>query len=302
MASLREIRSKIKSVKSTQQITKAMKMVAAARMRKAQIAILSSRPFAVKLEATVRQLALLEIQADEMAGREVQIHPFFDPPKTQDSLALLLVTGDKGLCGAFNTNIIRAGLSFIKENADKKIFVTAVGRKGRDVVRRLNSENVVLENEVTNIFPKVNFAHAELVGKPLLEGFLGGRFGATTVIYNEFKSAVSQRVISTQLMPIAVPEGKTEGQELNPFGYHFEPERQQLLEELLPRYLKAQLYRILLESQAAELAARMNAMEAATKNAGDLLDSLTLVMNRTRQTIITNEIAELVGGAEALAN
>jgi len=297
MASLREIRSKIKSVKSTQQITKAMKMVAAARMRRAQMAILSSRPFAVKMDATIRDLALMEVAADLKAGREVQIHPFFDP-RGDEKPALVLITADKGLCGAFNANLLRAGIEFLRRHEGKTVFAASVGKKGRDFLHRVRSGPQIL-TELVGIFPKVAFAHAELLGKAVIDAYLEGRVSKVTVIYNEFKSVATQRVVETQLLPIPVPTGDHEraGE-----GFSFEPGREKLLENLLPRYIKAQLYRFLLESQAAELAARMSAMDAASKNAGELIGGLRLRLNRQRQAIITREIAELVGGAEALAS
>ena len=304
MASLREIRRKIKSVKSTQQITKAMKMVAAARMRKAQQAIMSSRPFAVQLEKAVRELALLEVQADQLAGRDVQIHKFFNAPAADDKACLVLVTADKGLCGAFNTSVLRAAIGWFQKNKEKDISVLLVGRKGRDFVKRLRGIRSAVLDELVGVFPKVTFNHANIIGDPLLEKFAAGEFSTVTVLYNEFKSAVSQRVVETRLLPIPVPDLSDKDTDnpaaANPFGFHFEPNRERLLEELLPRHIKAQLYRVLLESQAAELAARMNAMDSATKNAGELLEHLTLTMNRQRQAMITGEIAELVSGAEAL--
>lgn len=297
MASLREIRRKIKSVKSTQQITKAMKMVAAARMRRAQAAILSSRPFAVKMEGLVRDLALMEIAADLKAGREVHIHPYFDV-QPEDRPCLVLVTADKGLCGAFNANLLRASIDWLRRNQGRPASLAVVGRKGRDFAHRLRSGPEIL-TELAGIFPKVGFAHAELLGKAVLDAFLERRVSRVSVLYNEFKSVAVQRVVETQLLPIPVPTGdrEHEGEE-----FQFEPGREELLPALLPRYVKAQLYRFLLESQAAELAARMNAMDAASKNAGELIGGLTLRLNRQRQAIITREIAELVGGAEALAS
>lgn len=299
MASLREIRRKIKSVKSTQQITKAMKMVAAARMRKAQGAILASRPFAVKLEAAVRDLAAMEVAADAAAGRPIEVHPFFER-RSGGAAGLILVTADKGLCGAFNTNALRAAVDWFSRHKGRKVAAAAVGRKGRDLMARLKGADVETVCELIGIFPKVSFAHAELLGKPVLSAYLEGRVDSVTVIYNEFKSAVSQRVVELPLLPIPMPEAASGEAEVHDFK--FEPGRERLLEALLPRYLKAQLYRILLESQAAELAARMNAMDSASKNAKELIDALTLGMNRTRQAMITREIAELVGGAEALAS
>ncbi|MBI3507582.1 MAG: ATP synthase F1 subunit gamma [Proteobacteria bacterium] len=300
MASLREIRRKIKSVKSTQQITRAMKMVAAARMRRAQNAILASRPFAVHMEAAVRDLALLEVEADIQAGREVHIHPFFET-RPEGRACLVLVTGDKGLCGAFNANAIRAGLEWIRKNKDRRPVVCVVGRKAREVLHRLKDVELETAAELAGIFPKVTFAHAELLGKAVTEAFLDKDCATVDLVYNEFKSVVAQRVVTQRLLPIPVPED-ADPDSVNAQGFKFEPDRESVMNALMPRYVKAQLYRVLLESQAAELAARMNAMDAASKNAGDLIGSLTLGLNRTRQGIITREIAELVGGAEALAS
>jgi F-type H+-transporting ATPase subunit gamma len=300
MASLREIRRKIKSVKSTQQITKAMKMVAAARMRRAQTAILASRPFAVHMESAVRDLAALSAEFEKAAGREAHIHPFFET-REGGRPCLIIVTGDKGLCGAFNANAIRAALEWVRRNKDKKPAVAIVGRKAREVMHRLKDVQLDVIVELVGIFPKVTFAHAELVGKAVTEAFLEKGCASVDMIYNEFKSVVAQRVVTTRLLPVPVPEA-TEGGTVNAQGFKFEPGRDALLAALMPRYLKAQLYRVLLESQAAELAARMNAMDSASKNAGELIGSLTLSLNRTRQGIITREIAEIVGGAEALAS
>jgi F-type H+-transporting ATPase subunit gamma len=298
MASLRDIRRKIKSVKSTEQITKAMKMVAAARMRRSQAAILSSRPFAVKMEELVRKLALLERAADVAAGREVQIHPFFDiRPAGRE--CLILVTGDKGLCGAFNSNLLRGAVDWLKTQDGKRPLIGAVGRKGREFFHRVRGFDFEVFTELAGIFPKVTFSHAELLGKAVMDAYEKQGISKVSVIYNEFKSVAAQRLVRQQLLPIPVPEGGLEDFARSEYG--FEPDRQELLAHLLPRYIKAQLYRILLESQAAELAARMNAMDAAAKNAKELREHLNLDMNRRRQAIITGEIAELVGGAEALA-
>ena len=298
MASLREIRRKIKSVKSTEQITKAMKMVAAARMRRSQLAIIAARPFAVKMERMVRELALLEVRSDLAADRVVQIHPFFDR-RTEGAEMLILVTGDKGLCGAFNANLLRAALDWFRQRRDRKVCCVAVGRKGRDLVHRIKGQQIEINSELVGVFPKITFVHAELVGQAVLDAYLNKGVSSVTVLYNEFKSVAQQRMLSTPLLPIPVPEAAPDTAELPDYG--FEPGRQELLAALLPRYVKAQIYRILLESQAAELAARMNAMDAASKNAKELREALNLDANRTRQALITKEIAELVGGAEALA-
>jgi F-type H+-transporting ATPase subunit gamma len=298
MASLREIRRKIKSVKSTEQITKAMKMVAAARMRKSQLAILAARPFASKMERMVRELALLEVRDDLALKKEIQIHPFFDK-RTEGPELLVLVTGDKGLCGAFNSNVLRASLDWFRQRRDRKVLCVAVGRKGRDLVSRIKGQEIELVSELVGIFPKITFTHAELLGQAILDAYLKRGVSKVTILYNEFKSVATQRLLTAELLPIPVPATVPETVELPDYG--FEPGRQELLASLLPRHIKAQLYRILLESQAAELAARMNAMDAASKNAKELRESLNLDANRTRQSLITKEIAELVGGAEALA-
>ena len=298
MASLRELRNKIKSTKSPEQITKAMKMVAAARMRKSQLAILAARPFASRMDRMVRELALLEVRSDVAAKREVQIHPFFDK-KTDGAELLILVTGDKGLCGAFNANVIRAALDWFRQRRDRKVYCIAVGRKGRDVALRVKGQEIEMVSELVGIFPKITFTHAELLGQAVLDAYLNKGVATVTVLYNEFKSVATQRLLTAEILPIPVPEAVSESVELPDYG--FEPDRQELLSALLPRHIKAQFYRILLESQAAELASRMNAMDSASKNAKEMREGYVLDANRTRQAMITKEIAELVGGAEALA-
>lgn len=298
MASLRELRSKIKSVKSTEQITRAVKMVAAARMRRSQLAILAARPFANRMERTVRELALLEERADMTAGQPVNIHPFFDK-RTEGPEVLILVAGDKGLCGAFNSNILRAGLDWFRARAGKKTLCVVVGRKSRDFVARLRGLEIEVVSELVNVFPKITYAHAELVGQAAIDAYEKRGASSVTLIYNEFKSVAQQRLLTAALLPIPAPAVVPNAVELPDYG--FEPKRQDLLAQLLPRHVKAQVYRVLLESQAAELAARMNAMDAASKNAKELREALNLEANRTRQAAITKELAELIGGAEALA-
>lgn len=299
MASLREQRRKIKSVRSTQQITKAMKMVAAARVRRAQSAILASRPFAVKLEETVRKLAALETAA-RATGEALDLPALFVPQGTGRS-GLFVVTSDKGLCGSFNANLLRYTAGWLRRNQGKTISLFVVGRKGRDFLKRLKDVPMEVETELVGIFPKVSFAHAEILGKAMTDAFTGKKLEKVTAVYNEFKSLAAQKIVEKPLLPLAVEEGKTPEPARFSEEYRYWPGRHELLGALLPRYLKAQLYRILLESQAAELAARMNAMDAASKNAGELISSLTLDLNRTRQAIITKELSEIVAGAEALA-
>ncbi|MBI5625394.1 MAG: ATP synthase F1 subunit gamma [Elusimicrobia bacterium] len=297
MASLMDIRRKIKSVKATEQITRAMKMVAAARMRRSQATILAARPFAVKMEELVRQLADLQEEL-ELSGDESHLHPFLDHDRKPGRDALVLVTGDKGLCGAFNTNLVRQAVAWLRERQGAEVFVAVAGRKGRDFLRRVKSADMTILTELAGIFPRVSYAHAELLGKVLMDAFIEKGLSGVTVIYNEFKSVAQQRVVLHPLLPIPPLEpGRSSRRE-----FSYEPGRKELLAALLPRYVKAQIYRILLESQAAELAARMNAMDSASKNARELREALNLDLNRKRQAGITNEIAELVGGAEALVS
>jgi F-type H+-transporting ATPase subunit gamma len=301
MASLRDIRRKIKSVKSIEQITRAMKMVAAARMRRSQGAILSARPFAVKMEGLIRDLDAFHHARAEDVGCPQSIRDFFQSP-ADGPAGLVIITGDKGLCGAFNTTLLRAALEWLRSQGGRKTYLAVAGRKGRDFVRRLNWTDCEVVTELVGIFPKVGFHHAEVLGKAVIDVYGAKGLSKWDVIYNEFKSAAQQRLVRATLLPVAriehaaVPAG---GPRL--IDFEFEPDYSRLLQALLPRHIKAQLYRMLLESQAAELSARMNAMDAASKNAVELRDSLNVAANRQRQGMITKEIAELVGGAEALA-
>jgi len=313
MASLRDIRRKIKSVKSTEQITRAMKMVAAARMRRSQGAILSARPFAVKMEGLIRDLhAVHHARAADEACPE-SVRDFFESP-ADGPAGLVLITGDKGLCGAFNTTLLRAALEWLRSQEGRRTYLAVVGRKGRDFARRLRGADCEILTELVGIFPKAGFYHAEMLGKAVIDAYREKGLAQWDVIYNEFKSAAQQRLVRATLLPVAqiendpaVPSGERNKNGAYgdrgpmPADYGFEPDYARLLQALLPRHIKAQLYRMLLESQAAELSARMNAMDAASKNAAELRESLNAAANRQRQGMITKEIAELVGGAEALA-
>ena len=298
MASLRDIRRKIKSVKSTEQITRAMKMVAAARMRRSQGAILSARPFAVKMEGLIRDLDAVHRARAAVEGGPESVRDFFESP-ADGPAGLILITGDKGLCGAFNTTLLRAALDWFRSQKGRKTYLAVVGRKGRDFARRLRGADCEIATELVGIFPKVGFHHAEMLGKAAIDAYREKGLAQWDVIYNEFKSAAQQRLVRATLLPVAEPNPAAPGDKVPEYG--FEPDYAQLLQALLPRHIKAQLYRMLLESQAAELSARMNAMDAASKNAAELRESLNVAANRQRQGMITKEIAELVGGAEALA-
>lgn len=289
MASLREYRKKIKTIKSTQQITKAMKMVSAARLRRAQTRILSARPFALQMRQMLADLAGRLAEGEETAPA----HPLLQKHDTNKA-ALVLVTADKGLCGSFNTNLIRRAGEFIQENKDKDLRFIVVGRKGRDFFKRAGFP---IHAEYVNIFNQLSYAHAEIIGKEIIELYLKDELSEVTVIYNEFKSVIQQKLVAERLLPIQRPEKLPTEMRVD---YLYEPAKDKLLDALLPRYVKSQVFRILLESAAAELGARMSAMDSASRNAKELIEMLTLKLNRTRQAIITREIAELVGGAEAL--
>jgi F-type H+-transporting ATPase subunit gamma len=287
MASLREIRSKIKSVKNTQQITKAMKMVAASRLRKAQNRILAARPFAQKME--------------EMTERLFESVTDFEhsllTPRSGNLRLLLVVTSDKGLCGAFNTNIIREAVRYLRRYGNENVRLIVVGRKGRDYFYRIGVRPI---KEYVNFFQHLGFAQAELVTRELLEAYDQQPFAAADAIYSEFKSVIQQSVMTKTLLPVARPEKKSDEKAAKKVDYIFEPSKEELLAGLILRALKAQIFRILLESNASELGAKMTAMDNASRNAKELIDSFTLLLNRTRQASITKEILEVVSGAEAL--
>ena len=297
MASLRDIRKHISSVKSIKQITYAMKMVAAARIKRAQGAILASRPFAADMDRLIEDL-YLELGDEELAGGASAL---FDERPAGGPLCLVLVTADKGLCGSFNSNLLKAATAWLKANRERKVYVFVVGRKGRDFVRRLKGLDMEVLHELVGIFPKAGYAHAQLLAEAVLKLYAEKPVESVTLIYNEFKSMVAQRIVNDQLLPLKkhILE-KTHGERRAQGEFSFEPRKADLLAALLPRHIVAQLYRMLLESQAAELAARMSAMEAASKNASELIDDLTLKMNKTRQAMITTELNEIVSGAEAL--
>ena len=276
-----------------------MKMVAAARMRRAQQAILAARPFAIRLDELCRGLAerIGKDSASDSANFPASLKRYFQS-NSQGAPLIVLIAADKGLCGAFNSNLIRASLGWMQRQ-NHKFYAITVGRKSRDFFKRLKGFDCEVLHEMTGIFPKVSFTHAEILGQEILKAYFEKNLSNVIVVYNEFKSVAQQKLVEFPILPIAPLAKALPGSLVD---YEFEPKEDVLLEALLPRYLKAQIYRILLESQAAELSARMNAMDAASKNAKEIRASLNLSLNRQRQAMITKEIAELVGGAEALAS
>jgi len=303
MPSLRDVKKHISAVTSIKQITYAMKMVAAARIKKAQDSIIASRPYAIEMGKLMSDL-YGEFTEEDCLGKKAEL---FFAKRQKGEKVLLLITADKGLCGAFNTSVMKAAIKWIRANMDSRVHVLAVGKKGIDLVRRLKKADVQLYSELAGIFPKAKYAHAEMLYEKLFELFQKPEIQNVTMIYNTFVSRASQAVIVKELLPltdyIENGAGKTEEDEKKGNSeFFFEPEKSEIFDALIPRHITVQIYRALLESQAAELAARMSAMEAASENASELIEGLTLKMNKTRQSIITTELTEIVSGAEALGN
>ena len=295
MPNLLDIRRRIKSVKNTQQITKAMKMVSAAKLRRAQDRVVTARPFANKMSEVLGELAK---RTDEDFH-----HPLLDL-RGDERYLLVLITADKGLCGAFNTNLTKAAQAFIRENSDKAIEIMAIGRKGRDFFR---NRHATIAGEYIGLTGKgrVEFSEALEVARDIIKTYTEDTgIDKVFLIYNEFKSVLSQRVVLEQLLPVSrakeeAPEAKSQ-QPVNLVDYIYEQPPEEIFSRLLPRLIETQIFRALLESVASEHGARMTAMDSASKNASELIESLTLNMNRIRQAAITNEIIEVVSGAAAL--
>jgi F-type H+-transporting ATPase subunit gamma len=283
MANVLDIRRRIRSVKNTQQITRAMKMVAAARLRRAQERVLNARPYANEM---------LTLLGSLVARVEQRVHPLLMERPIKNIL-LVLVSGDKGLAGAFNTNLIRAAQNYIDEHKEHKVSMIAVGRKGRDFFRK---RPVPMISDYANIFSRLEFSHAEEISRTIIDLYTKEEVDAVDFIYNESKSILVQRLTVERYLPVK-PLKAREGEVL--IDYIYEQPAAEIFKVLLERYVEIEVYRTLLESAAAEFAARMTAMDAATTNAADMIDSLTLNMNRIRQAAITREIIEIVSGASA---
>ena len=289
MPSLKDLKVRINSVKSTQKITSAMKMVAAAKLRRAQEAAEAARPYAERMERMLGSLAA------SMAGREGA--PALLAGNGRDGVQLIVVmTSDRGLCGGFNSSIVRAARRKTRELRDqgKQVKLFCVGRKGRDQLRRDLGDLIIGHLEEVGR-PKLAFPAADQIGVKLVQLFEQGEFDVCHLVYNKFKSAMTQIVTFQQLIPFAVPEGLTPGD----LSYEYEPDESEILEALLPRNLGVQIFRSLLENAASEQGARMTAMDSATRNAGEMINKLTIFYNRTRQAYITKELIEIISGAEA---
>jgi F-type H+-transporting ATPase subunit gamma len=299
MPSLIDLRRRIRAVKSTQQITKAMKMIAASRLRRAQERVVGARPFAQRM---LRVLNGLVSRVDQDA------HPLLRMPEGDPRPLLIVITGDRGLSGSFNSNVIKAAGTFItSESVGREIALGLIGRKGRDFFRRRGFD---VRYEQVNIFARLKFADAVDIANVAIEEFTSDRATSVYLVYNEFKSVMSQRVVVERLLPIPrleMNEGepadrgssKSGGEGGPTVDYLFEPEPEEIFRDLLPRHVQVQVYRALLESNAAFFAAQMTAMDAATRNSAEMIENLTLYMNKVRQAAITREIIEVVSGAAA---
>lgn len=288
MATLRDIKLRIKGVQNIQQITKAMKMVAAAKLRRAQEGILNARPYAKKISTMLSHLATEEDAVNNpfIAAREIK------------NVAVVVVTTDRGLCGAFNTNIIRESVRYIDNLRSDSVnpVVYCIGRKGYDFFKKRSYD---LTGYTIGIFNFLEYESALSVSKKLIEMYLDGKVDRVVIIYNEFKSVIQQRIITEQFLPVPIEKKNLEENKVKP-NYIYEPDQKTIFNYLLPKHLKAQMWRIFLESNAAELGARMTAMDNATTNAKELIRTLQITYNKERQAAITKEILEIVSGANAL--
>lgn len=292
MPSLRDIRKHISAIKSIKQITYAMKMVASARIKKAQNQILSLKPYVIQLENVISTLKL-ELSEDDF--KTSSSYRFFHTEDT-NKIGIVIITGDKGLCGSFNTQILEKALNLIKENSGKDIHLILVGKKAVDFFKKLKSVNI--DYQMLGIFPKVNYSHAAILSSEIIKMYDKNKLERIYVVYSEFKSMLNQEIKSRIFLPL---EDFFESQIKTSVDYFlFEPDKKTILTSLITKYINTEIYRFLLENQVSELAARMNAMELANKNAAELVEELTLNMNKLRQAQITTELTEIVSGANAV--
>jgi len=285
MATLREIRHRIASIRSTQQITKAMKMVAAAKLRKAQESILATRPYAQKLSETIGHI---------MARLEDYTNPILQT-RPVEKVLVVIVTADRGLCGAFNSNLIRYAENLIRSYEELEVHIYPIGKKAYEYFSRRDYQ---IYKQKINFFNQLNFQDATEIVTILTDSYINLLFDKIEIIYNQFKSAIQQTITLEQMLPF-IPDERMLS-ESSQIDFIYEPSKTDILNTILPRHLNIEMWKILLESNAAEQGARMTAMESATENAEELIDFLTLTYNRVRQSAITKEISEIVGGAEAL--
>lgn len=284
MATLRDIKNRIKGVKSTQQITKAMKMVAAAKLRRAQESIINARPYAKQITVILKHL---------VSQDDINANPYLSPREVKN-IALVVISADRGLCGAFNTNILKEASRFISDNPDSTVHLFCVGRKSFEFFTKREHK---LAGKYTGLFTPLKYESAVNIFEQLEKNYLDGTFDKVYLLYNEFKSIIQQKITVEQYLPVPIKES------IEPVklpDYIFEPSREDIVKYLIPKHLRAQIWRALLESNAAELGARMTAMDNATTNAKELIRILQLTYNKERQAAITKEILEIVSGANAL--
>lgn len=293
MPSLKEVRTRITSVSSTQQITSAMKMVSAAKLKRAQDAIVQMRPYAEKLKEILENVSASLSASEGKYSRQKEVK----------SVLLIVITSNRGLCGGFNSSVIkRALLTARQEYSGKQISVLCIGKKGGDYFKKTEYKIIGsdLPRKVNELFDKLTFENVAPVAEKIMEAFVKGQFDRVDLIYNKFKNAATQIISREQFLPVAPPAA--DGKKKRSVDYIFEPSREFIVEDLIPRSLKTQFYKALLDSHASEHGARMTAMHKATDNARDMLRDLRITYNKARQASITKEILEIVGGAEALNN
>ena len=295
MASLKDLRTRINTVKSTQKITRAMQMVAASKLRRAQEAVEAARPYAGRMERMLGSLGASMLEREGAPALLVGTGK-------QETHLIVVATGERGLCGAFNSSIARAARNDIRalQAEGKNVKILCIGRKGRDVLKREFGKLIVDTIELAGI-KNISFADAQPISVRILDMFEAGEFDVCTLYFNTFKSIISQVLTRRQLIPASLPDvEENAGPDLGDAIYEYEPEEEEILAELLPRNLSVQVFQALLENAASEQGSRMSAMDNATRNAGDMIDRLTLSYNRQRQAQITKELIEIISGAEAL--
>jgi F-type H+-transporting ATPase subunit gamma len=291
MPTLLDFRRRIRSVKNTQQITRAMKFVAAARLRRAQEAALAARPYAKELARVLRSI---------MSRIDQPEHPLL-AHRPEEKILVIVLTGERGLAGAFNSNILRKANEFFRPNKGKKVSVIPVGKKGRDALKKAGFSFAA---EYVNVLAKVNFGTARDIASVVTELYAKEEVDSVYIVFSEFKTVMTPNLVQEKLLPVEAMRADEESaaeKESAQVDYIYEQPKEKLLDKLLPRYIETQILRAMLESSAAEYAARMTAMESATKNAGEVIEALTLHMNKVRQAAITKEIIEIVSGASSTA-
>ncbi len=287
MPALIDIRRRIRSVKNTQQITKALKMVSAAKLRRAQESMFAARPYARTMAQVLKDVA------SRAEGEEN--HPLFRATSGTGKVLFIVVTADKGLCGAFNSSLLRVAQKFLVENTAREVVVDAVGRKGRDFLRRRTK----VRKEYIGVFQSLAYAKAQAIAQSAMQAFLDREVDEVVLLYNEFKSVIQQRIVTQRLLPLDVVDAAVEEEAKGAQNYVYEPDPRTIFDKLLPKVVEISVWQALLESNAAEHGARMAAMDSATRNASQTIDSLTLYMNKVRQAAITKEIIEVVSGSAA---